>query len=229
MASMLSKNHEYLRTSRIKKEVFDMIRADDISAVAKNDPLICLYGETLLAKHKRQQIATFISSRIREIARMLMTIKSMNSDVNGMFDALRLEMFRTFIVAAKIVSGYDENDKSFRAPSLALHMGTNLKILCDVAFKVVMEKRKLPNICWEDRDKKKSEIEDLRKIIEAHWCNEIASLALKTLKEKQWEKPVQLPLSSDILIFQTYLNDLAEDAYNALINIISIFRIIIKF
>ncbi|KAF2903453.1 hypothetical protein ILUMI_02734 [Ignelater luminosus] len=42
MASMLSKNHEYLRTSRIKKEVFDIMRADEVSGVAKSDPLTCL-------------------------------------------------------------------------------------------------------------------------------------------------------------------------------------------
>ncbi|KAF2886893.1 hypothetical protein ILUMI_19281, partial [Ignelater luminosus] len=175
MASMLSKNHEYLRTSRIKKEVFDIMRADDLSAVAKSDSLICLYGETLLAKHKRQQIAIVVSSRIREMARMLMTIKSMDSDVCGMFDAFRPDMFKILILAAKIVSGYDEDKKSFRAPSLAL--------------------QKLLNICWDDRNEKKNEIKDLRKLIEAHWCNEISSLAIKTLKERQWEKPVQLPLS----------------------------------
>ncbi|KAF2903454.1 hypothetical protein ILUMI_02735, partial [Ignelater luminosus] len=156
------------------------------------------------------------------MTRMLMSIKSMNSDVYGMFDALRPNMFKILILASKIVSGYDEDKKSFRAPSLAFNMGTNLKILCIVAFKLVMEKRKLPNICWDDRNEKKNEIKDLRKLIEAHWCNEISSLALKTLKERQWEKPVQLPLSKDILTFQTHLGDLAENAYEALNNGINI-------
>lgn len=222
MASVLSKNHEYLRTSRVKKEVFDIMRADDISAVAKNDPLICLYGETLLAKHKRQQIATCISNKIREMARMLITIKSTHTGIRGMFDVLRPDMFQSLVLAAKVISGYDEINKNFRAPSLALHMGTNLKILCNIAFKLVIEKRQIPNICWDDRNEKKSEIKDLRKLIEAHWCNEISSLALKTLKERQWEKPIQLPLSEDIFAFQTYLDDKAENAYNALNNQINI-------
>lgn len=42
MASAMLKNQEYLRTSRLKKEVFDIMPADNISEVAKNDPLICL-------------------------------------------------------------------------------------------------------------------------------------------------------------------------------------------
>ncbi|KAI4461702.1 hypothetical protein MML48_5g00002968 [Holotrichia oblita] len=218
MASVLSKNHEYLKMSRIKKEVFAIMRADNISAIAKSDPLICLYGETLLAKHKRQQIANVVSNKIREMARMLIVLKTMNEDIVGLFDVLKPEMFRALISAIKVISGYDESQKSFRSPSLALHMGTNLKIVCDVAFKIVIEKRELPNIKWDNRDEKKSEIKDLKKLIEGHWCSEVSSLAQKTLKERQWEKPVELPLTSDILTFQTYINDLAENAYKKLNN-----------
>ncbi|KAF5303735.1 hypothetical protein FQR65_LT18965 [Abscondita terminalis] len=80
MATMLSKNQDYLKKLRIKAEVFDIMRPDEISAVAKNDPLICLYGEELLGKHKRQQIATLISTRMKEIARMLIALKSIDSN-----------------------------------------------------------------------------------------------------------------------------------------------------
>ncbi|KAJ8945786.1 hypothetical protein NQ314_009055 [Rhamnusium bicolor] len=155
MASVMSRNQEYLRTSRIKKEVFDLMRPDNISDVAKNDPVICLYGESLLAKHKRQQIANVVSNKIREMARLLMTIKSMDGKISSFFDVLRPEMFGTLLSATKIISGYDEQNKSFKAPSLALHMGTNLKLICNVAFKIVIEKRKLPKIQWEDRNKKR--------------------------------------------------------------------------
>ncbi|KAJ8928003.1 hypothetical protein NQ314_019469 [Rhamnusium bicolor] len=101
-------------------------------------------------------------------------------------------------------------------------MGTNLKLICNVAFKIVIEKRKLPKIQWEDRNKKKSDIKYFRKLIEGHWCNEISSLALKTLKERQWETTVQLPLTSDILLFQTYTHDLASNAYEKLKNQIEV-------
>ncbi|KYB24832.1 hypothetical protein TcasGA2_TC001429 [Tribolium castaneum] len=106
----------------------------------------------------------------------------------------------------------------FKAPSLALHMGTNLKILCDVALKVVIEKRHLPNLRWEDDREKKTEIKELKKLISGHWCNELSSLALKNLKEKHWEKPTELPLTSDILTLQTFISEQADKAYNNLIN-----------
>nr|XP_015839877.1 PREDICTED: uncharacterized protein LOC107398856 [Tribolium castaneum]XP_015839878.1 PREDICTED: uncharacterized protein LOC107398856 [Tribolium castaneum]XP_015839879.1 PREDICTED: uncharacterized protein LOC107398856 [Tribolium castaneum] len=194
------------------------MRPDEISAVAKNDSIICLYGETLLNKHKRQQIATVVSNKIREMARLLIALKLMDRTICTLFDALKPENFRHLVSAAKEISGYNAETKMFKAPSLALHMGTNLKILCDVALKVVIEKRHLPNLRWEDDREKKTEIKELKKLISGHWCNELSSLALKNLKEKHWEKPTELPLTSDILTLQTFISEQADKAYNNLIN-----------
>ncbi|XP_060519128.1 uncharacterized protein LOC132697593 [Cylas formicarius] len=198
------------------------MRADEISATAKSDPLICLFGETLLAKHKRQQIANIVSNRMREMARMLMVIKTLEEGIRSFFDVLKPEMFQPLIFAVKDISGYDVVKKEFRAPSLALHMGTNIKIMCDVAYKIVLEKRILPNINWLKNSEKKNEIKDLKKLVEAHWCNELASLALKNIKEKQWGNPKQLPLSSDILALQTYIDAQSVDCYDKLTNNIDI-------
>lgn len=95
-------------------------------------------------------------------------------------------------------------------------MGTNLKIVCDVAYKVVLQNMSVPNMQWADKETTKQGIKDLRKLIVAHWSNEISSLALKDLKEKHWEKPVQLPLSKDIETLQLFLNTRADKAYESL-------------
>ncbi|KAL3273320.1 hypothetical protein HHI36_014769 [Cryptolaemus montrouzieri] len=92
-------------------------------------------------------------------------------------------------------------------------MGTNLKLLWDIALKIVIEKRVLPKIKWEDGNLKKKEIKDLTKLIQNHWCNEISSMALKVLKEKQWQKPNLLPLAEDIENFRAYVSDLANSIY----------------
>lgn len=222
MVSTTTKNNELLRTLRIKEEVFGNMRADEISLIAKKDALICLYGEVLLAKHKREQIATLISSKIREMARLLKVLRSLNTNISCLFDALQPQMFSYLVSAVKTISGYDPSLKTFRAPSLALHMGTNLKIICNVAYKLVLEKKNLPGIAWEDTNKKRKEIKDLKELIEGHWCSELSSLALKSLKERKWEKPTQLPLASDILLFQNYINECSEKAYQKLSNNIDV-------
>lgn len=213
MTLVFSKNQEFLKSSRLGKEVFSIMRPDDISAVAKTDTLICLYGEALLSKHKRQQISVVVSNKIREMGRLLITLRQRSPGVNCLFDYLKPEYFQDFVAATKTVSGYDEGKKSFKAPSFALHLGTNLKMLCDVGFKLVLEKKSLPGIKFDNQDQKKKEIKDLKKLIEGHWCSELSSLALKTLKERNWEKPLNLPLTSDIKIFQEYLAKRADESY----------------
>lgn len=178
MASIMTNNNEFLRSLRIREEVFQHMIADDISLTVKSDVLICLYGEVLLSKHKREQISSLISSKIREMARMLIALRSINPDIKYLFDALKLELFNCFVMAAKNFSGYDPQKKSFRVPFLALHMGTNLKVVCSVAYKVVLERKTLPTIICKDFNKKRQEIKDLNKLIEGHWCIEISSMAL---------------------------------------------------
>lgn len=141
MALVSVKNHAFLKNARIKNEVFPLMRPDNISKEAKNDPLICMYGETLLSKHKRPQMATVVSNKLREMSRLLIALKSV-CNVKGLFNALKPEMFEKLVFATKLISGYDQDSKTFKSPSLVLHMGTNLKSICDIAYKLVLEKKK---------------------------------------------------------------------------------------
>lgn len=214
-ASVMFKNHQFLKASCIKDEVFSIMRADDISAAAKTDPLICLYGEALLNKHKRQQMSIVVSNKIREMARLLLALKSITK-IQGLFEALKPELFQSFVSATKMISGYDYESNAFKAPSLVLHMGTSVKLVCDVMLKIVIEKRTFAGINWSKRDEKKREIKDFQKLTERHWCTELSSLALKTLKERHWEKPSAIPLTSDIKLFHAFTSNLADTAYSKL-------------
>ncbi|CAG9825764.1 unnamed protein product [Phaedon cochleariae] len=220
----MSKNNDFLKSSRLKEEVFNIMCPDDISLTAKNYPLVCLYAEALLNKHKRKQIANVLSNKMREMGRLMKALKTIDGGITGLFDALKPENFQSFISTTKIISGSKANDKSFDAPLLAPHMETDLKFVCNSALKNVLENRQLPHIQWTDRQKTKNDIKDLKKLIKGHWCTEISSLALKALKEKHWEKPVQLPSNSDIQIFKTYVNNLAENAYHELRNNLNLIK-----
>lgn len=179
---MTTKNQALLSTSRIKDEVFGKMRLDNISFVTKSDPLIGLYGEMLLNKNKRQQMAKVVSNKMREMVRLLISLKSIDIEIRSLFDASKPDMFQNLKSATKIISGFDIETKSFKSPSIALHMGTNLKLVCDVAFKIV-EKRNIPQMKIANRDEKKKEINELRKVIAEHWCSELSSLTLQNLKE----------------------------------------------
>lgn len=208
----------YLNKSRLKTEVFPNMRPDKISFTAKSDTLICLYGESYLNKHKRKQISIVASNKIREIARLKLALQGFTT-IKDSIEFLKPEMYNSIIAASKIICGFDSEAKTFKASSLALHMGTNLKFFCDVARKAIITKNPLlPNLDDKARDHKLKEISEIRDMIQSHWCNDISSLANKVLNEAKLEKPKLVPLTEDIKCFNNYITTLASEAYEKLKN-----------
>ncbi|CAH0558836.1 unnamed protein product [Brassicogethes aeneus] len=200
----------YLNKSRLKKNVFSVMRPDEISFAAKNDPLICLFGESYLNKHKRKQMNVVVSNKMRELARLQLALKK-STTINGLMEVLKPEMYNHIITAAKIISGYNSNTQTFKASSLALHLGTSLKFLCDIGRKALVTKD--PLFEHSDVDKKQKEISDLKDMIHSHWCNDLSSLANKVLNENKVDKPKILPLTEDVQAFNKYVTNLADKAY----------------
>lgn len=186
---------------RLKEEVFKIMRSDEVSKTAMEDILICSYAEGLLGKHKRIQIRTVISNKMRELARLLIQIKKTTSVANFL-DVLKPELYDTLVGATKIISGYDVNSRTYKAGSLALHMGTTLRQVCDTATKDIIKKSPFINCSKPDETLKN--IKKLRSLIVSHWNIDVSSLALKNINEQKWEKPKMFPLTSELLQFQNY-------------------------
>lgn len=202
---------DFLRKSRLL-EVFKIMRGDTVGSLARNDTLICLYGESLLGKHKRSQMYVLVSQKMREMAKIKKVISD-TTTIKHLMDALKPELYEQFVSATKIIAGYNAETLSFRAPSLALNMGTQLKHLCHTALKAVVTKNPLfPNLKID----KKFQIQELKDMIVAHWCNDISSIAHKTLNENKTLKPKLLPLTEDVQIFNRYVLNLANQAYSFL-------------
>ncbi|KAJ8948292.1 hypothetical protein NQ318_020779 [Aromia moschata] len=174
---------DFYDSLRLKTEVLDKMRVDEVSKTVIGDILICSYGERQLNRHKRVQLATMVSNKLRELGRLVIVLKEMT--------------------ATKVVSGYDNSNKSFKAPSLALHMRTRLIQICDIAAKMIIKKNRF--LECNDPEVALKNIKRLRALISAHWNSELSSLALKDLNEKQWEKPKMFPLTSELMQFQKYV------------------------
>lgn len=206
----------YLNKSRLKNEVLNIMRVDEISHAAKTDALICLYGESHLSKHKRVQMNVSISNKMREMARLKLTLKQTMTFEN-LIQVLKPEIYQQILVAVKIISGFDPITKKFKAASLALHMGTDLQFLCSIAKKALITKDPLfGKLNQSDIDKQVKEIESLSEIIKTHWCHDVSSLANKILNENISDKPKLIPLTEDVKIFNKYVLSLANKSFNAL-------------
>ncbi|KAF5307700.1 hypothetical protein FQR65_LT18359 [Abscondita terminalis] len=182
---------DFYDSLRLKSEVIDKMRHDNVSEAAIKDILICSYGESQLKRQKRVQLAVSVSNKMREMGRLLLVLKSL-SGINNLMDTLKPEMFDNVVTATQVISGYDRETHCFKAPSLALHMDST------------------------QPDKKLKEIKHFRNLIKNHWNSELSSIALKDLNEKNWEKPKLFPMTEDIIKFESFLTEQAKNSYNAI-------------
>jgi hypothetical protein len=210
IACSLDKNAT-LQKLRIREEVFNIMKADEISLTAKTDVLICHFGENYLKKHKRKQMNVVCSNKIRELARLLIEFRqTTNNQESQLIDILDPSKFDICIECAKRIGGYNAEEKTYKAPSLSAHIGTSLKQVCEVLIRLLLKKD--PSIKCEDSEKKLKEVKRFRELIMSQWTTEISSMAFKDLNEKKWNKPVILPLTKDILKLKDYVSEVANKA-----------------
>lgn len=203
----------YLDRLRLAKEVFSNMHADRASFNGKNDPVICQYAEDYLRKHKRPHIRSAVANKVRELGRLLIPLKDIYG-INSMLEALKTEHYGKVVHAARIIAGYDETTKTFKAPSLAMHMKTILLGAC-LAAKTLLSFRD-PILPVSDYTQSLKIIKNFRSLVDERWKFDVGSLALKDLNEKHGSKPQSLPVTSDVIKFREYAVRNAEQSMNKL-------------
>ncbi|KAB0791718.1 hypothetical protein PPYR_03518 [Photinus pyralis] len=173
-------------------------------------------SQQIIKKHKRERISYVCSNRMRELARLLIAYRDIVGRTNVDFKQLLLpKNFDSVLSAVRIIVGYDPIKNTFKTPSLAMHLGTSLKLACQELSHLVLKETRgfraqspdLKTIWLKD-------IKNFKMLVESRWNIELASLANKDLMEKRWQKPLLLPLVSDIKIFRDECLKMAEECEN---------------
>lgn len=187
----------------VKEQVFDKMKGDDISFVAKRDLLIVHFGETYLKKHRKERMGYACSNRMRELARLLISYRQqVNNAKISLKDMLCPENMENVLSAVRSTVGYEPIKKTFRAPSLAMHMGTSLKMACDELTHLILKQARGFQCTTSQKSTWLKAIKQFKYLVEFRWNSEVASLANKDLQEKRWNKLLLLPLTNDIKIFR---------------------------
>ncbi|KAJ8950709.1 hypothetical protein NQ318_012789, partial [Aromia moschata] len=132
----------------------------------------------------REGLRYACSNRMRELSRLLISVRKMMENENmALKDILHPKYFDNVISPVRNIAGIDAFKKSFKAPSLVMHLGTS--------YHSVVERKQ-----WLE------DVKNFRKLVECRWNIELASLANKDLQEKRWKKPLLLPLLSGIKKFR---------------------------
>lgn len=212
MAFNASKS-QFINKTRIKNEVYSRMNADRIALVGKSDPIISQYGDDYLKKHKRPHIRNAVSNKVRELGRLLIQLQDIYK-ISTMIDALDTQHYDKVVHAVHIISGYDPKTKVFQAPSLAMHMRTNLLYTC-LAAKTLLLKRD-PVLHVSNHEEVLKKVKSFRNLVEERWKFDMGSLAQKDLEEKHGEKPQNIPITSDVIKFQKHVLEFCEKSYKDL-------------
>lgn len=99
-----------------------------MSSQVKSDWLICKYGNKLLENQDgNQRSYEYVSQKLRELGRLLLAAKSLDSEVQTLQDLLAPGQLSLALSAARKAAGY----RWSRPP---LSVKTTLKTVCDIAI-----------------------------------------------------------------------------------------------
>ncbi|KAF5307102.1 hypothetical protein FQR65_LT18464 [Abscondita terminalis] len=204
----------------IKDKVFSLMKGDDIAFEAKKDLLIAHFGQSYFKKHRRERMAYACSNRMRELSRLLINYRTITNNPNVTFkDLFHPKHFDTVITTVRNIAGYDHVRKSFKAPSLAMHLGTSLKTVCDELIHLILKES--PGYrckSTEEAQKWIKEVKHFKELVSSRWNTELASIANKDMLEKRWNKPLLLPLASEVHQFRDGVLQIASECQQKLTN-----------
>ncbi|KAF5307703.1 hypothetical protein FQR65_LT18362 [Abscondita terminalis] len=192
--------NDLLRTSG----TLETLQADDISLVAKRDPIICEVARKYLKSHKEKHLVQVARRYMRRLARLLIEVRNREKNHISFLNLLHPSKFKAIVEATKSIASYDYDKKEFKSPSLALQMGTLLKKALNAATSMELQ------INFESPKIKAFNI--LQKLIDDDWATEISTEAGQNLNLNRFNKPSVIPMAEDIAKMKNYLDDLILSA-----------------
>lgn len=166
---------------------------DEVSAVVRNDRCILLLGDWMYNKLKSPVGRNVIRQKMREVARLLITAKSL-SPVRSMEDLMQPCNFPHVIKAVQAVAGFSEESNTYKTPSLTMKLGYSLVIMAN----------SVESNAEKSGDHRAAEsARNFRELCKSKWSKKLTS---DTLGEEPWKK-VQLPLfTGDVKTLHSFLN-----------------------
>jgi hypothetical protein len=77
---------------------------------------------------------------MRELSRLLISFRQVTKNEKIVFaEIFHPKNFDNILFATRRIVGYDHQKKTFTAPSLAMHLGTSLKLACDELTTLILK------------------------------------------------------------------------------------------
>ncbi|XP_062612913.1 uncharacterized protein LOC134274668 [Saccostrea cucullata] len=176
-------------SSTLKKEVFPIMRQDNITKTAVADPLIVALGDVWLMKcvdNKRKR-KYYCSFRMRLAARLLHLLRKESQCEASLWDFLTPGHFD--LVAACALKACNEENGDLVHPTTAIKLGFDISRLAAIKLACCIKK-------GLHSDNKSTT--DFIKLVEVEWGTKVKKLASTLINERHFNKPAKLPFAEDV-------------------------------
>ncbi|XP_074527257.1 uncharacterized protein LOC141790983 [Halichoeres trimaculatus] len=185
------------------KNILSVMQYDDVARAIMDDPVVLQLGELFCKQHgSDEKKHEYIRQNIRQAARLVLEAQKA-SPMKKLEDFFVPSNFPHVVSSVKVLAGYDQERKTYKAPSLAVKLGYSLQKACAIVEANAVKRGD------------ESAAESARKFLsvyQAKWSTNISSCALKTLRKTKLQKEKKVPLARDVKRLNSYLEKVHEAA-----------------
>ena len=185
------------------EELLSKLNNDEVARVIKSDDLILKLAkkEHLKLGHDGEQ-QSYMRTKLREIARLLMEVRVATKDPNqNLTELIDPAKYDVVVSSARTLAGFDSSNHLYKVPSLALKIGHTLKSCALILKAEALKTGDDSVVCRATK---------FLQLYEMKWGEDITVHAHRTLTEKKRNNPKRLPLAQDIFCLTTYLKESSE-------------------
>ncbi|XP_014673983.1 PREDICTED: uncharacterized protein LOC106814198 [Priapulus caudatus] len=189
------------------KNVLVRMIDDNIKPIIEGDGLIMKLANRLYAKYGHEsQNHQYISQTLRQVGRLLSVTKKLGTPLHTIEECLNPGNWEVLIEGVKNLAEYDEETHTYTRPSLALKVGYSLKKCAKILRSESLMTDDEVNL------QKRNAATNFLTLYEDDWGDRISAKALSTMDTNRYNSPKLLPLMTDVVKLQTYLQKEAKAA-----------------
>ena len=159
------------------KAILLTMRDDELSKIARNDYLILNYGKQRYFRMDiKQHTHNRISTKMRQLARLVLTGQKKYSDMESLSDYINPVNFMKMVDCVKSMAEYNPITQKYKTPNLALLLGNCLN---DVA-----KHCKHPGTTEHGNERCKN-CDRFGELYNAHWNEYVSGIALSSTRHHQ--------------------------------------------
>ena len=181
--------------------VISNMRKGKVYSAIRNDTLVHELARKLMshAGHSSHHV-NYVRARLRKLGRLLLQVRKQNVSLRSatLSTIIAPEHFKKVVSAVKVVAGYSAQTNSYKAPSVGVHLGHDLR-KCGLT---------LENSAVQADDlTTMRKAQAFVKLCTDEWNYEISGGARRELQSRKFNRPKLLPLMSDVGKLTSHLKD----------------------